>query len=218
MRRIDRFDIYMKSRGLNDNKVTLQLGLTVGLIGKSRKEGRDLSDKVIEKILNFYTDLNRVWLLTGEGEMLRSEQVQTQEQSGTGVPFYDIDVTCGITESFADVREEPQFRINYAPLNDCDAAFPVYGDSMEPDFYAGDVVMVREIHNVDSMLWGEPYLIITNAACDNLRTIKNVYLSDDRRNFILRASNPRYNGDTIVARENVLKIFLIKGKLCRRQL
>lgn len=218
MRRIDRFDIYMKSRGLNDNKVTLQLGLTVGLIGKSRKEGRDLSDKVIEKILNFYTDLNRVWLLTGEGEMLRNEQVQTQEQSGTGVPFYDIDVTCGITESFADVREEPQFRINYAPLNDCDAAFPVYGDSMEPDFYAGDVVMVREIHNVDSMLWGEPYLIITNAACDNLRTIKNVYLSDDRRNFILRASNPRYNGDTIVARENVLKIFLIKGKLCRRQL
>jgi len=218
MRRIDRFDIYMKSRGLNDNKVTLQLGLTVGLIGKSRKEGRDLSDKVIEKILNFYTDLNRVWLLTGEGEMLRSEQVQTQEQTGTGVPFYDIDVTCGITESFADVREEPQFRINYAPLNDCDAAFPVYGDSMEPDFYAGDVVMVREIHNVDSMLWGEPYLIITNAACDNLRTIKNVYLSDDRRSFILRASNPRYNGDTIVARENVLKIFLIKGKLCRRQL
>lgn len=218
MRRIDRFDIYMKNSGLNDNKVTLQLGLTVGLIGKSRKEGRDLSDKVVEKILNFYTDLNRVWLLTGEGEMLRSGQLQTQEQSGTGVPFYDIDVTCGITESFADVREEPQFRINYAPLNDCDAAFPVYGDSMEPDFYAGDVVMVREIHNVDSMLWGEPYLIITNAACDNLRTIKNVYLSDDRRSFILRASNPRYNGDTIVARENVLKIFLIKGKLCRRQL
>ena len=218
MRRIDRFDKYMSSKGLNDNKVTLQLGLTVGLIGKSRKEGRDLSDKVVEKILNFYTDLNRVWLLTGEGEMLRSGQVQTQEQAGTGVPFYDIDVTCGITESFADVREEPQFRINYAPLNDCDAAFPVYGDSMEPDFYAGDVVLVREIHNVDSMLWGEPYLIITNAACDNLRTIKNVYLSDDRRSFILRASNPRYNGDTIVARENVLKIFLIKGKLCRRQL
>ena len=209
----------MKSRGLNDNKVTLKRELTVGLIGKSRKEGRDLSDKVIEKILNFYTDLNRVWLHTGEGEMLKRDAVAVKDTAaGTGVPFYDIDVTCGITESFADVREEPQFRINYAPLNDCDAAFPVYGDSMEPDFYAGDVVMVREIHNVDSMLWGEPYLIITNAACDNLRTIKNVYLSDDRRSFILRASNPRYNGDTIVARENVLKIFLIKGKLCRRQL
>lgn len=182
--------------------------------GKTKSVSAEMADKIVA----YYPKYNKYWLLTGEGEMLRSGQLQTQEQSGTGVPFYDIDVTCGITESFADVREEPQFRINYAPLNDCDAAFPVYGDSMEPDFYAGDVVMVREIHNVDSMLWGEPYLIITNAACDNLRTIKNVYLSDDRRSFILRASNPRYNGDTIVARENVLKIFLIKGKLCRRQL
>ena len=62
----------MKAKGLNDNKITVQLGLSVGTLGKSRKEGRDLSDKVIEQILNFYTDLDRVWLLTGEGEMLRT--------------------------------------------------------------------------------------------------------------------------------------------------
>ncbi len=217
--KIDRFIKYMDYKGLNDNQVTVDCGLAIGLIGKAKKGKSDLGRNTVEKILRVYTDLNREWLLTGEGEMLKSDSVSLKESAdGTGVPFYDIDVTCGITESFADVREEPQFRINYAPLNDCDAAFPVYGDSMEPDFYAGDVVMVREIHNVDSMLWGEPYLIITNAACDNLRTIKNVYLSDDRSSFILRASNPRYNGDTIVARENVLKIFLIKGKLCRRQL
>ena len=68
MKKIDRFDKYMKYKGLNDNKVTIQLALSVGTLGKSRKSDRDLSDKVIEKILNFYTDLNRVWLLTGEGE------------------------------------------------------------------------------------------------------------------------------------------------------
>lgn len=72
MKRVDRFDEYMKTKGLNDNQVTKQIGLSIGTLGKSRKEGRDLSDKVIEKILNFYIDLNRVWLLTGEGEMLKS--------------------------------------------------------------------------------------------------------------------------------------------------
>lgn len=162
-----------------------------------------------------------------ETEKTISESANTQvidmgsnntQISVRGIPFYDMDVTAGITESFADVREEVQYYINYPPLNDCDAAFPVYGDSMEPDFYAGDVVLVREIRNVDSMLWGEPYLIITDAACDNLRTIKNVYLSEDRRSFILRASNPKYSGDTIVPRDNVLKIFLVKGKVARRQL
>ena len=72
MKKIDRFDKYMKYKGLNDNKVTIQLALSVGTLGKSRKSDRDLSDKVIEKILNFYTDLNRVWLLTGEGEMIKT--------------------------------------------------------------------------------------------------------------------------------------------------
>lgn len=71
MRKIDRFDKYMSFKGLNDNKVTIDLGLSVGTIGKSRKEGRDLSDRVIEQILNFYNDLDKVWLMTGEGEMLR---------------------------------------------------------------------------------------------------------------------------------------------------
>lgn len=71
MKKIDRFDKYMKVKRLNDNKVTVDLGLSVGTIGKSRKEGRDLSDKVVEQILNFYTDLNPVYLLTGEGEMLK---------------------------------------------------------------------------------------------------------------------------------------------------
>lgn len=77
MRRIERFDNYMSFKGLNDNIVTNDLGLSVGTIGKSRKEGRDLSDRVIELILNFYMDLNRVWLLTGEGEMLKTEDTPT---------------------------------------------------------------------------------------------------------------------------------------------
>lgn len=72
MRKIERFDKYMAFKGLNDNKVTVDLGFSNGTIGKSRKEGRDLSDRVVAKILDFYQDLNRVWLLTGEGDMLNS--------------------------------------------------------------------------------------------------------------------------------------------------
>ena len=149
--------------------------------------------------------------------MLKSES-SSKPHSGANIPFYDIDVTASIAEAFCDTPEIPQYYINFPPLNDCTAAFPVYGESMEPDFYAGEVVLVKEVTNVDSMLWGEPYLVITNANCDNLRTIKNVYLSDDRQKFILRATNPRYAGDTIVPRNDVLKIFLVKGKVNRRQL
>ena len=83
MRTIDRFDIYMKSSGLNDNKVTKDLSLSVGNLGKSRRPGKDLSMKNIERILNFYKNLNRVWLLTGEGEMLKSEHVAAAPAAGS---------------------------------------------------------------------------------------------------------------------------------------
>ena len=82
MRKIERFDKYMKYKGLNDNKVTVQLKLSVGTLGKSRKEGRDLSDKVIELILNFYNDLDRVWLLTGEGSMLKKFRPSANRRAG----------------------------------------------------------------------------------------------------------------------------------------
>ena len=71
MKRIERFDKFMAAKKLNDNKVTIEVGLSVGTLGKSRKENRDLSDKVVEQLLNFYKDLSRTWLLTGEGEMLK---------------------------------------------------------------------------------------------------------------------------------------------------
>lgn len=101
MRKIDRFDQYMRQAHLNDNKVTLDLGLSVGTIGKSRKEGRDLSPKVIERILNFYTDLSKVWLLTGEGDMILSEtrdNKMTAKESKS-----DVIIPAELAQMFSDL-------------------------------------------------------------------------------------------------------------------
>ena len=68
--KMQRFDLYMKIKGLNDNQVTLECGLSQGLLGQARTGKSDLGQKTLEKILNTYQDLNKVWLLTGEGAML----------------------------------------------------------------------------------------------------------------------------------------------------
>jgi len=88
-KKIDRFDKYMRLMGLNDNKVTKDLNLSVGNLGKSRKENRDLSDRNIEKILNFYIDINKTWLLTGEGPMLKSKE---NNRTTSGVDFSEKEI------------------------------------------------------------------------------------------------------------------------------
>ncbi len=67
-----RLDNYLKYKGLNDNKMTIETGLSNGLIGKARKRGA-LSQENISKILQKYTELDANWLLTGDGFMLKSE-------------------------------------------------------------------------------------------------------------------------------------------------
>lgn len=100
MKRIERFDKYLSYKGLNDNIVTNDLGLSVGTIGKSRKDGRDLSDRVVELILNFYTDLSRVWLLTGEGEMLIADTTPRIEEASIVRADEEVEVDIvGIAES-----------------------------------------------------------------------------------------------------------------------
>ena len=204
---------FIEAKKISINRFEKETGLSTGYVNNIRVSMQP--DKV-QKIAQKFPDLNTGWLLTGEGDMIKGYEAKATQAKR--IPFYDVDVTASITESFNDLPEVPQYYIDFPPLNDCTAAFPVYGDSMEPDFFAGEVVLVKEITNVDSMLWGEPYLVITNANCDNLRTIKNVYLSDDRKKFILRATNPRFKGDTLVPLDDVLKIFIVKGKVNRRQL
>lgn len=73
--------MYIRTNGLNDHKVTVQCGLSIGALGNARKNGKGISSRNIEKILSTYKDLNARWLLTGEGEMVEVEPSQTD--SGT---------------------------------------------------------------------------------------------------------------------------------------
>ena len=71
-RRIDRLEKYMIIKKLNDNQVTKDCDLSVGLLNQAKRGKSDLGSKAIDKILSKYQDLSRVWLLTGEGSMLTS--------------------------------------------------------------------------------------------------------------------------------------------------
>ena len=78
--KISRFVQYLEYKCINDNQATVECGLSNGLIGQARSGKSDLGAKTIDKILNAYQDLSRVWLLTGEGNMLTEQDVSVVSQ------------------------------------------------------------------------------------------------------------------------------------------
>ena len=87
--RMQRFNEYMKRKGINDNQVTVNCGLAQGLLGKCRTGASDLGARTIDKILNFYQDLSRKWLIAGAGEMLVQDNIQ-QGSGSTNVGHHSI--------------------------------------------------------------------------------------------------------------------------------
>ena len=73
-RKIDRFLVYLDYKGISENKATVECQLSQGLLYRAKVGMSDIGNKAVEKILATYTDLSRVWLLTGEGSMLNEPE------------------------------------------------------------------------------------------------------------------------------------------------
>lgn len=160
--------------------------------------------------------INLVWLDHGIGEMMKN---RLPIQSSKGVPFYPIDVTASYLRSFDDISELPEYYIDYKPFNDCDAYFPVFGDSMYPMFNSGDVIAVRKINNPNIILWGEPHFVVTDEHSNNMRTLKLLFPQiEDNSQIILRALNPDFSGDIVIPKESIINLFIVKGKISQRML
>ncbi|WP_257657663.1 XRE family transcriptional regulator [Parapedobacter lycopersici] len=180
-------------------------------ISQVESGSRNITPEIILKLRKAYK-VNIDWLEEGIGEIfeLKSDEIQL---SGDHVPFFDMDVTGSIVESFSDIQESPTFYIDFKPFNDCTAYFRIYGDSMYPKYAGGEIVAVKEVQNRNTILWGEAYLIVTDASENNLRTVKTVHpCESDEGCIVLRASNPNFRGDTIIRKESIISMFIIKGK------
>lgn len=197
MRKIDRFDKYMLFKGLNDNKVTIDLGLSVGTIGKSRKEGRDLSDRVIEQILNFYNDLNKVWLMTGEGEMLKEDSDKAMGDTGITtfestyqklVPLIPLFAQGGRLNDFTESVKPIDCEKVISPIKGAEFAITVTGDSMSPEYPNGTQVLIKRINEKAFIDWGRVYVLDT---CNGI-VIKKIMPTSDEKRIKCVSINPEY--------------------------
>lgn len=66
---IDRLEAFMRVEGLNANNLTVNAGLSNGLVNKALKKRSSMNSDSIERILCAYPQLSATWLMTGKGTM-----------------------------------------------------------------------------------------------------------------------------------------------------
>lgn len=85
MRKVERFLQYLDSKGITENRATVECGLSQGLIHQAKSGKSDIGYKSIEKILKTYQDINREWLLYGQGEMLSIGSIAAHASGNSNV-------------------------------------------------------------------------------------------------------------------------------------
>ena len=134
----------------------------------------------IELIFAKCDNINASWLLSGEGNMLRSESEKEEKlpsvnQTYEGAPYFNVDFIGGFDVIVNDQTRNPDFYINYPPYNQEGVVWcNLTGHSMEPEISNGDIIALREVTTpIQYLPAGEIYGIVT----EEYRTVKRVRLS-----------------------------------------
>ena len=186
------------------------LGVSTATIASVENGSREMS-KNLMKVLNEKLGVNADWLLTGEGNPKESTNIVSLEESPKKIPFYDIDVMAHISDCLDFSNEIPAGMLSIPGFRDCLACFPVYGNSMEPKISNGDVIAVSQAISCDQILWGEIYLVITDA----WRVVKTVHPGKTEEYIVLRSINPAFAGDTNLNKKDLRALYLVRGVVSR---
>ncbi len=193
-----RLDNYMKINGLNDNKLTIETGISNGLIGKARKRG-SLSQENISKILERYPELDANWLFTGIGEMIKTNTIsivnepksiynKTSTTPQNGIPLIPIEAMAGYTTGSMQIMEYDTERFVVPTFKGADYLIGVRGSSMYPKYNSGDIVACKHL-NLDTFFqWNKVYVIDTIQGA----LIKRVCKGSTDESVLIVSDNPKF--------------------------
>lgn len=241
MNTLIRIKEFIDKKGLSISAFEKSIGISNGAFASQLKNNKTIGVDKLENILNIYSELNPSWLLTGEGEMLKSnvvpviianvEEPQTylakrrtmkntnaiikKEKEYQGVPIYNVPIDASFLERFRDeTYYEPIGFLNLPKLRNCDFAAVVSGNSMYPLMKSGSIIFCRIVNanlNTDTGYFDEGEMYFVSTV-NGFETVKYVQSGDNIDELLLIPHNEKIR-PTIIKKSNVLRMCIVEAWL-----
>ena len=225
----DRIDSVLIEKNLSERefaKGTGDLGFLFPKIYENAKKRNPADIKIamqwVDSLRDLFPQYSREWLLYGTGDKFDSKDVSpNQIFSGVtdrpldqqDVPLYDYNATAGLVAIFNDHTLEPTDYLKIPNLPPVDGAIYVRGESMSPLLKSGDIVMYKKKElSLDSILWGEIYLLSFMTDGDSYTAVKYIQKSDQVDKVRLVSFNPTFAPKDIPM-SSITALALVKASL-----
>ena len=215
-----RVKLIRKALGLTQEQLAQRLGvgktaLSMIETGKTRLSTRN------KNILVQELNVNPEWLESGKGEMFNADPALSAS-FGRGaemsmplqsVPLYSIEATAGLVPLFEQQSSHtPMNYIHIPNLPKCDGAIYVAGDSMYPLLKSGDIVLYKQLHDLNDIFWGDMYLLSIDIDGEEYVTVKYVQRSEKSGCIRLVSQNP-HHADKDIEVSRVRALALVKASI-----
>ncbi|MDE7160488.1 MAG: helix-turn-helix domain-containing protein [Muribaculaceae bacterium] len=189
-----RLQTFLRERNITQAEFATLMGVSPTYVGAMR---RGLSTAKASRLAEVFPELNRDWLLYGQGEMLNESadeaaEADLDEETGTVVPLLPVQAFAGNLQAWSKPVLLADCEKIISPVSPVDFAIRISGDSMEPEFADGTTLFVRRITDRNFMPWGHPVVIDSS----NGVIFKLIYPPEERDDddpwIEARSLNPRY--------------------------
>lgn len=201
----DRLLDFVAYTGLSRRKFQERINVSNSYI-QNISEG--IGADIMNRISIQFPDLNTSWLLTGEGEMIKSSCDVVSQKSSNTRPRIPYDAAAGtLTETVEGVAE---YQCEQVPII---GVFPRYdftirivGRSMEPEYFAGDEVACLRVNEKRFLQWGRVHVLDTTQGV----VIKRIYDNGDC--IVCKSFNPEFP-DFSIPKEDIRSYNLVVGSI-----
>ena len=216
----ERVKLIRKALGMTQEQLAQRLG--VGKTALSMIETRKARLSARNRnILVQELNVNPEWLETGRGEMFNADPAFSASYGRGGemamplqsVPLYSIEATAGLVPLFEQQGEHTPVNYIHIPnLPKCDGAIYVAGDSMYPLLKSGDIVLYKQLHDLESIFWGDMYLLSIDIDGEEYVTIKYIQRSE-REGYVRLVSQNPHHAEKEVQIDRIRAIALVKASI-----